>query len=213
VPRSHLWLLEPTSAATPLDESGHSEGDSRGNVVKANICASARRHGVACERVLYAQWADKAVHIARHAAADLFLDTLIYGAHSTATDALRGGLPVLTVLGDSFPSRVAASLYSSLLRDSADNEADSMPQSNVLYPVLTASSLREFEDTAVQLSRDSVESVLPGLKRALGNAVATRSGLFNTTRGVVTFIRGMQTIKEVQLHNKPHVIIPLESVI
>jgi predicted O-linked N-acetylglucosamine transferase (SPINDLY family) len=46
------------------------------------------------------------MHIIRHFAADLFLDSLVYGAHSTATDALRGGLPVLTIKGDSFPNRV-----------------------------------------------------------------------------------------------------------
>jgi predicted O-linked N-acetylglucosamine transferase (SPINDLY family) len=49
-------------------------------------------------------------HLARLRAADLFLDTFPYNAHSTAMDALWAGLPVLTVKGDSFASRVAASL-------------------------------------------------------------------------------------------------------
>src|SRR5215469_129482 len=49
-------------------------------------------------------------HLARHRHADLFLDTQPYGAHTTASDALWAGLPVLTVEGGTFPARVAASL-------------------------------------------------------------------------------------------------------
>jgi len=49
-----------------------------------------------------------------HRAADLFLDTLPYNAHTTASDALWAGLPVLTCMGESFASRVAASLLSAL---------------------------------------------------------------------------------------------------
>ena len=53
-------------------------------------------------------------HLARHRAADLFLDTHPYNAHTTASDALWTGLPVLTFLGESFPSRVAASLLNAI---------------------------------------------------------------------------------------------------
>jgi predicted O-linked N-acetylglucosamine transferase (SPINDLY family) len=49
-------------------------------------------------------------HLARHRCADLFLDTLPYNAHTTASDALWAGLPVLTKIGQSFAARVAASL-------------------------------------------------------------------------------------------------------
>ena len=48
---------------------------------------------------MWARRLPKREHLLRHAAADLFLDTLIYGAHSTATDALAGGLPFLTLAG------------------------------------------------------------------------------------------------------------------
>ncbi len=50
------------------------------------------------------------VHLARYRAADLFLDTRPYNAHTTASDALWAGLPVLTRIGRSFPARVAASI-------------------------------------------------------------------------------------------------------
>jgi predicted O-linked N-acetylglucosamine transferase (SPINDLY family) len=53
-------------------------------------------------------------HLARHHLADLFLDTFPYNAHTTASDALWAGLPVLTRTGESFPSRVAASLLYSI---------------------------------------------------------------------------------------------------
>jgi protein O-GlcNAc transferase len=53
-------------------------------------------------------------HLARHRLADLFLDTLPYNAHSTASDALWAGLPVLTILGDTMAARVAASLLNAL---------------------------------------------------------------------------------------------------
>ena len=53
-------------------------------------------------------------HLARHRLADLFLDTLPYNAHTTASDALWSGLPVLTLLGSTFPGRVAASLLNAL---------------------------------------------------------------------------------------------------
>lgn len=50
-------------------------------------------------RVVWAKRMTKSEHLLRLAAADLFLDTLVYGAHSTATDALAGGLPLLTIAG------------------------------------------------------------------------------------------------------------------
>lgn len=53
-------------------------------------------------------------HLARHRHADLFLDTVPYNAHTTASDALWSGLPVLTLMGQSFASRVAASLLSAI---------------------------------------------------------------------------------------------------
>lgn len=59
----------------------------------------AESQGVDGRRIVWAKWVSKWEHLLRHALADLFLDTLTYGAHSTATDALAGGLPLLTLAG------------------------------------------------------------------------------------------------------------------
>lgn len=124
------------------------------------------------------------------------------------------GLPVLTVLGDSFPSRVGASLYSSFLSSSDDSSSSgtvSRFRHSDLYEVLAAQSLREFEDTAVRLalgvqrekldgggSLPAVSASLSHLKAVLHDTIVTNSGLFNTTRGVDMFIRGMQSIQEIE---------------
>lgn len=102
-PHSVLWLLEPHSNVA-------------GNVTVGNLKLEAAAHGVHPSRLIFAPRADKAEHIRRHRAADLFLDTFFYGAHSTATDSLRGGLPVITLSGDAFPRRVGVSLLRALPR-------------------------------------------------------------------------------------------------
>lgn len=87
--------------------------------MQANLRREARARGVDDSRLVFAgRVPGMAVHLARYAQADLFLDTLPYGAHATARDALWAGLPVLTCAGDSFAGRVAASLLHALeLRD------------------------------------------------------------------------------------------------
>jgi predicted O-linked N-acetylglucosamine transferase (SPINDLY family) len=92
VPGSVLWLLEGDAAAAP------------------RLRAQAAAHGVAPERLVFAPRRPAPEHLARHAAADLFLDTWPYNAHTTASDALWAGLPVLTRRAPVFSGRVAASL-------------------------------------------------------------------------------------------------------
>lgn len=96
VPNSVLWLLDCNAWA------------------KANLIAVARQTGISPERILFAPRVPIETHLARHTHADLFLDTLPYNAHTTASDALWMGLPVLTCTGETFPSRVAASLLYNL---------------------------------------------------------------------------------------------------
>jgi protein O-GlcNAc transferase len=96
VPGSVLWLLE----------------DNRWAVESLRREAAAR--GVAPERLIFASRAANDIHLARHRLADLFLDTLPYNAHTTASDALWSGLPLVTCAGRSFASRVAASLLSAV---------------------------------------------------------------------------------------------------
>lgn len=93
---SVLWLLKVNSVATD------------------NLRKEARKRGVAPERLVFAPRQELADHLARHRMADLFLDTFFYNAHTTASDALWAGLPVLTRIGDSFAGRVAASLLRAL---------------------------------------------------------------------------------------------------
>jgi protein O-GlcNAc transferase len=78
-----------------------------------------------------------AEHLGRHQHADLFLDTLPCNAHTTASDALWAGLPVLTCSGDTFAGRVAGSLLMAM----------GMPE-------LIMESLEEYEQTALALARD-----------------------------------------------------------
>ena len=79
-----------------------------------NLRAHAAKAGIAPERLVFASPAPHDLHLARHALADLVLDTWPYGAHTTASDALRMGVPLLTLPGESFASRVGASLLTAL---------------------------------------------------------------------------------------------------
>ncbi|HMK78682.1 MAG TPA: tetratricopeptide repeat protein [Xanthobacteraceae bacterium] len=116
---SVLWLLEANASAV------------------RNLRAEARARGVAPDRLVFAPRAGLAAHLARHRLADLFLDTIYYGAHTTASDALWGGLPVLTCLGSTFAGRVAASLLHA-----------------VGLPELITPTLAEYEAAAIGLARD-----------------------------------------------------------
>jgi predicted O-linked N-acetylglucosamine transferase (SPINDLY family) len=87
-----LWLLEDHQGAT------------------ANLRREAQARGIATERLIFAQHEQLDRHLARLGLADLVLDTLPYGAHTTTSDALWAGVPVLTRIGSSFAGRVAASL-------------------------------------------------------------------------------------------------------
>jgi predicted O-linked N-acetylglucosamine transferase (SPINDLY family) len=75
-----------------------------------NLKQAARDAGVEPGRIIFAQRVGPQQHLARHVNADLFLDTWPCNAHTTASDALWAGLPVLTCMGETFASRVGASL-------------------------------------------------------------------------------------------------------
>ena len=92
VPGSVLWLLD-----------GNEE-------MRRNLVAHFERAGVAAARIIFAPRLANPLHLARYPLADLFLDTVPYGAHTTASDALWMAVPVLTLSGRSFASRVCGSL-------------------------------------------------------------------------------------------------------
>jgi predicted O-linked N-acetylglucosamine transferase (SPINDLY family) len=93
---SVLWLLEDDAATA------------------ANLKREAAARGVSPDRIVFARRTSPSEHLARHRCADLFVDTLPYNAHTTASDALWAGLPVLTCQGETFAGRVAASLLNSV---------------------------------------------------------------------------------------------------
>jgi len=91
-PGSVLWLLQSNDQA------------------RANLLREADRRGIGPERIVFAPLVPSPANLARLRNADLFLDTLPVNAHTTASDALWSGVPVITCAGDSFVGRVAASL-------------------------------------------------------------------------------------------------------
>ena len=79
-----------------------------------NLRAQATKRGIDPARLVFAPKARPEAHLARHQLADLFLDTLPYNAHTTASDALWTGVPLVTCIGEVFQSRVAASLLKAI---------------------------------------------------------------------------------------------------
>jgi predicted O-linked N-acetylglucosamine transferase (SPINDLY family) len=138
---SVLWLLEdnPTAAKNLRKEAGV--------------------RGVDPARLVFAPRMKLDEHLARHRYADLFLDTLPYNAHTTASDALWAGLPVLTQMGQSFAARVAASLL---------NAMD--------LPELITKTQEEYESRAIELANDPLQ--LAQIKKKLEQNRET-SPLFN----------------------------------
>lgn len=102
-----------------------------------NIRHAASRHGIAPERIVFAPIASLSEHLARFALADLFLDTYPVNAHTTASDALWAGVPIVTYAGETFVSRVAGSLLHA-----------------VGLPELITTSLEEYEALALRLAQD-----------------------------------------------------------
>eukprot|EP00644_Phytophthora_capsici_P015423 jgi/Phyca11/113389/e_gw1.24.105.1 len=102
VPRSSLLLLDPGTNMpndTTIEPITSRE-------IKKNLWSEARAQGISSGRIQFVSRIPKVEHLQRHHFSGLFLDTFIYGAHSTATDALYAGLPVITLAGDSFASKV-----------------------------------------------------------------------------------------------------------
>jgi predicted O-linked N-acetylglucosamine transferase (SPINDLY family) len=127
---SVLWLLETNPTATQ------------------NLRNEAKACGISPERLIFAPKLTLADHLSRHRQADLFLDTLPYNAHTTASDALWAGVPIVTCLGETFAARVAASLLKA-----------------VGLPELITTSLEDYEALALKLAREA--SLLASIKAKL----------------------------------------------
>jgi len=142
VSESVLWILEDNSKA------------------KENLIAEAIKYGVNPDRLIFASRINSSEHIARQNLADLFLDTLPYNAHTTASDALWAGLPLLTLKGETFPGRVGASLLNA-----------------IGLPELVTYSYEEYANVAIRLGKNPAE--LAGIKTKLARNRLT-APLFNT---------------------------------
>lgn len=148
---SVLWLLEDSAVAAN------------------NLRREAERRGIAAERLIFAPRMTLPEHLARQRAADLFLDTWPYNAHTTASDALWAGLPVLTRMGETFAGRVAASLLRA-----------------IGLPELITNDAAEYEARALELA--SAPALLGEIRLKLERNRAT-CPLFDTAR----FRRAIET--------------------
>ena len=141
---SVLWLLEGNAA------------------VARNLRREAEARGVAAERLVFAPRIPPERYLARYRTADLFLDSLPYNAHTTGSDALRMGVPIVTCPGTSFAGRVAASLLE-----------------GVGLAELIAESLADYEALAIRLAREP--QTLAAIRAKLARNLPS-SPLFDTAR-------------------------------
>lgn len=136
------------------------------SLVKSNLIALAGAFGIHASRLRFLSVTDQRSHLLRYRDVDLFLDTFPCNAHTTASDALYMGVPVVTLSGRSFASRVAASLLS----------ACGLPQ-------LITYSLQEYKDLAINLA--SNRALLDSIKKFLREGRNTFS-LFDTGNFVMS---------------------------
>jgi len=148
---SVLWLLADNS------------------ITQENLIKEAADRGIDSSRIIFAQRISISEHLARHNLADLFLDTLPYNAHTTCSDALWAGLPVLTLRGNTFPGRVASSLLKAIGLDE-----------------LIAYSDEEYESIAINLA--TMPEKLNAIRKKLAQNRLT-TPLYDTR----TFIKNLES--------------------
>ena len=155
LPGSLLWLLDGPAAG--------------------NLRAAAAARGIEPQRLVFAPKLPSDQHLARHQLADLFVDTLPYNAHTTCSDALWAGLPVVSCIGKAFHGRVAASLL---------NAID--------IPELVTTTPEKYEELALELAKN------PALLKATREKLArnrTTTALYDSTR----FRRAIEAAYEAML--------------
>jgi len=158
VDRSVLWLLRPEDIA-----------------VRALVAKAASR-GIDPARLVFAPMVEPPEHLARIARADLALDCFPYGSHTTASDTLWAGVPLVALAGDTFASRVSASILT----------AAGLPE-------LIAPSLAEYYNLALRLAGD--RDALAGLRARL-QALRSSGPLFNTGQFTRDLERALTAIWE-----------------
>jgi len=169
VDESVLWLFEDNTT------------------VAINLRKEAQRRGIDPARLLFAKRLDLPEHLARQKLADLFLDTFPCNAHTTASDALWAGLPVLTCMGESFASRVAGSLLNA-----------------IGLPELVTETQTEYEVLAIELAKNPVK--LKAIKDKLEKNRLT-TPLFDTPR----FTKNIETAY-LKMFERYHTDLPPDNI-
>ena len=134
LPKTYLWILEDNEVA------------------KENLTEYAELHNISSDRLIFAPRIDRNNHLKRLALADVALDTRIYNGHTTTTDALQSSVPVVTIMGKHFASRVSSSLLSSIGLEE-----------------LIAHDIEEYEEKIIKLC--SEKTYLKQIKEKLSNSV------------------------------------------
>ena len=146
-PNSILWMLVSNKTA------------------QNNLEKFAQTKGIGPERIIFARYVPESDHLNRMRFADVFLDSFPYNAHTTASDSLRMGVPVLTLKGKSFASRVAASIIHQFDLDE-----------------LVTSSTEEYKNKAIELYNNSIK--LKEIKKKLDDN-REKSPLFDSKKFTV----------------------------
>lgn len=141
--------------------------------IKSNLKKEITLRGLDSNRLVFGERVSVQEYLARYLVADLFLDTLPYNAGTTASDALRMGLPVLTLMGQSFAARMAASLLN-----------------NLNLPELITNTEEEYEKKAIELATNPEK--IKAIKDKLRDNLTT-SSLYNTE----LFARNIEAAYEV----------------
>ena len=165
VKNSALWLIEDN------------------HISPKNLKKKAKQRNVDDRRIIFSKRLPHAEHLLRHKLADLFIDTFPYTAHTTASDALRSGLPLITIKGQSFASRVAASLLTT-----------------IDLPELITTTEKDYIELAVKIAKDLkiLNQLLEKLKKNL-----VEKPLFNTTLFTKNIELAYTTMLEKYYLNEP----------
>ena len=134
---AYLWILEDNEVA------------------KENLTECAKLHGISSDRLIFAPRIDRDRHLERLTLVDVALDTRIYNGHTTTTDALQSSVPVVTIMGKHFASRVSSSLLSLIGLDE-----------------LIAHNTQEYEEKIIKLC--SEKTYLKKIKEKLSNDVCMK---------------------------------------
>ncbi|MBI9087699.1 MAG: tetratricopeptide repeat protein [Desulfobacterium sp.] len=163
----------------------------KNRTAKQNLLAAARKHGIDEKRLVFAQHLPLDEHIARLKLADLALDTRTIGGAATTSDALWGGLPVITLLGKNFASRMSASILSAIGLEE-----------------LVTHTIQEYTELAIDLANDKTKRVT--LRNKLKSNIGSMP-LFDTSAFTVNLEQGFKKIWDIYMAGESPRIIDVKN--